>query len=59
MKYQFHPRVINLRNVNLIRYRQNIHLEIQYEPLPKEDSIYAKNELDILRIHTCNFLKLF
>ena len=41
-------------------YREQpfLGLEIKYEPLPKVASIYARNELDILGFHTCNFLKL-
>ena len=58
MRYNLQPRVYNLRNLNPRRYRQNNNLEIQYEPLPKAASIYARNELDILGFHTCNFLKL-
>ena len=58
MRYNLQPRVYNLRNVNPRRYRQNNNLEIQYEPLPKATNIYDRNELNILRTHTCNFLKL-
>ena len=58
MRYNFQPMVYNLKNLNPRRYRHNNNLEILYEPLPKPVSIYAKNELDILRIHTYNFLKL-
>ena len=33
-------------------------LELFSEPLHKEANIYTRNELDLLRTHTCNFLKL-